>query len=49
MEDLAIGNSKESNQVFKGLSQPSRNGQRKEESDLNKVTFVTDGSPFIDV
>lgn len=49
MEDLAVGDSKESNKMFKGLSQPLRNGQRKEKLNLNKVMFVMDGSSFIDV
>lgn len=45
MEDLAVGYSEERNR----LGQPSRYGQRELKLDLNKVTFVRDGSLLIDV
>lgn len=48
MEDLAVvGDSKESK--FKKIGQPSGDGQRELKLNLNKVTFVADGSLLSDV
>lgn len=48
-ENLAVADSTERNEVFKGLGQPSGSSHRKEKLDLSKVTLVMEGSSLIDV